>query len=84
MSKPLMKIGNVSHYFTKIEVAVVELTGKLKVGDEIIIRGATTDFTQKVESMQIEHDTVDEAESGDAIGLLVNYRVRAGDEVFKV
>ena len=84
MSKPLMKIGNVSHYFTKIEVAVVELTGKLKVGDEIIIRGVTTDFTQKVESMQIEHDTVDEAESGDAIGLLVNYRVRAGDEVFKV
>jgi len=84
MSKDLVKIGHVSHYFTKIEVAVVDLTGKLKVGDDIIIRGATTDFTQKVESIQIEHNQVEEAGAGDSIGLLVRYRVRAGDEVFKL
>ena len=84
MSKELVKIGDVSHYFTKIEVAVVDLTGKLKVGDEIIIKGATSDFSQKVESIQIEHDQVQEAGAGDSVGLLVKYRVRAGDEVFKV
>jgi putative protease len=84
MSKDLVKIGDVSHYFTKIEVAVIDLTGMLKVGDEIMIRGATTDFTQKVESIQIEHNQVEEAVAGDSIGLLVRSRVRAGDEVFKL
>lgn len=84
MSSQLVKIGDVSHYFTKIEVAVVDLTQKIKVGDEIQIKGATTDFTQKVESMQIEHDKVEEAKAGDSIGLLVKYRVRAGDEVYKL
>ena len=83
MSKELVKIGDVSHYFTRIEVAVVDLIDKLEVGDEIIIKGATTNFKQKVESIQIEHDKVEKAGSGDSIGLLVNYRVRAGDEVFK-
>jgi putative protease len=53
------------------------------VGDEIIIKGATTNFAQKVDSIQIEHNKVEEAKAGDSIGLLVNYRVRAGDEVFK-
>jgi putative protease len=84
MSKDLVKIGDVSHYFTKIEVAVVDLTGKLKVGDEIMIKGATTDFTQKVESIQIENNQVEEAGAGDSVGLLVRYRVRTGDEVFKL
>ncbi|MFC1802943.1 translation elongation factor-like protein [Thermoproteota archaeon] len=84
MSKELVKIGDVSHYYTKIEVAVVELVDRLKVGDEILIKGATTEFTQLVESIQIEHEKVTEAEAGDAIGLLVRYKVRAGDKVFRV
>ena len=83
MSEELVKIGDVSHYFTNIEVAVVELTGKLKTGDRIMIKGATTDFTQLVESIQIDHDQVTEAGPGDSIGLQVRYRVRAGDKVFK-
>ena len=83
MLKELMKIGDIIHYYTKKEVAVVDLTKKLKVGDKIIIKGATTNFTQKVESIQIEHKDVEEAEAGDSVGLLVRYRVRAGDEVFK-
>ena len=84
MSEELVKIGDVSHYFTRIEVAVIELRDKLKVGDEIRIKGATTDFTQKVESIQIEHLQVEEARAGDSIGLLVRFRVREGDEVFKL
>jgi translation elongation factor EF-Tu-like GTPase len=84
MSKELVKIGDVSHYFTKIEVAVVDLTDKLKVGDEIMIKGATTDFTQKVDSIQVEHEQIDEAGAGDSVGLLVKYRARAGDQVYRV
>ncbi len=84
MSEELVKIGDVSHFYTNIEVAVVELTGKLKVGDRIMIKGATTDFTQLVESIQIDHDQVTEAGSGDSVGLQVRYRVRAGDGVFRL
>ena len=83
MSKEIEKIGDVSHYFTRKEVAVVELVDKLKVGDTIQIKGATTDFTQNVESIQIDHSQVEAAGAGDSIGLLVIYRVRQGDEVFK-
>ena len=83
MSEELVKIGDVIHYYTNVEVAVVELTGKLKVGDRIMIKGATTDFTQLVKSIQIDHDQVTEAKSGDSIGLEVEYRVREGDKVFR-
>jgi putative protease len=83
MSEELVKIGDVSHYFTRIEVAVVELVNELKVGDSIQIKGATTDFTQKVESIQIHNDQVEAAGAGDSIGLLVDHRVRQGDVVFK-
>ena len=84
MQKELVKIGYVSHYYRNIEVAVVELVGKLKVGDEIMVKGATTEFTQIVESIQIEHKQVTEADAGDSIGLLVRDRVRAGDQVLKI
>ena len=83
MSEELVKIGDVIHYYTNVEVAVVELTGKLKAGDRIMIKGATTDFTQLVKSIQIDHDQVTEAKSGDSIGLEVEYRVREGDKVFR-
>ena len=83
MSEELVKVGDVSHFYTNIEVAVVELTGKLKAGDRIAIKGATTDFTQLVESIQIDHDQVAEAGPGDSIGLVVKDRVRAGDKVFR-
>ena len=78
------EIGKISHFFSHISVAVIELTDTLKVGDEIHIQGATSDFTQKVESMQIEHENVQEATAGQSIGLKVNDRVREGDDVFKV
>ncbi len=83
MPKPLVKIGEVSHYYTNIGVAVVELVSTLKVGDKITVRGATTEFTQLVKSMQIMHEAVEEAGAGDSIGLKVSDRVRKGDAVFK-
>ena len=84
MAEEKKLIGKVIHYFTNIGVAVIELENTLKVGDEISVEGATTNFTQKIESMQIEHKDVDEAKKGDSIGLKVVDRVREGDQVFKV
>ena len=55
------EVGKITHYYTDISVGVIELSGTLKAGDKIRIKGATTDFVQKVESMQIEHDKVYEA-----------------------
>jgi len=84
MSETLEKLGEVSHYFTNISVAVVELTDDLKIGDRIAIRGMTTSFEQTVGSMQIEHEDVKEAKRGDSVGLKVDERVREGDIVYKI
>ena len=77
-------VGKVSHYYTKIGVAVVELEDSLKIGDKISIEGTTTNFEQIVDSMQIEHQPVEEAKAGDSIGLKVIDRVREGDQVYKI
>lgn len=77
-------VGKVAHYFTKIGVGVIELSDELKVGDRISIEGATTNVQQTVQSMQIEHEDVETAKAGDAIGLKVNQRVREGDLVYKL
>jgi len=77
-------IGKVSHYYTKIGVAIIDLNDSLAVGDKISIEGASTNFTQTVDSMQIEHKDVKQAKSGDSIGLKVAERVREGDKVYKV
>ena len=79
-----MQVGKVSHYFSKIGVAVIEITdGSIKVGDEIRIKGHTSDFKQKVTSMQIEQDKIDIAEPGQSIGMKVNEPVRQHDLVYK-
>jgi len=77
-------VGTITHYYDKIGVAIVELSDKLKVGDTIAIEGKTTKFTQKVESIQIEHINVEEAGGGESIGLKVDQKVREGDKVYKV
>lgn len=82
--RELTEIGTVTHYFTKIGVAIVELSGALAVGDSILIKGMTTDLEQTVDSMQIEHEDVEHAETGQSIGLKVKGRVREGDTVYKV
>ena len=79
-----MHVGKITHYFPKISVAVVEVTGgSIKAGDEIHIKGHTTDFRQKVASMQVEHDKVEIAEPGMSVGMKVNEPVRDHDMVYK-
>ncbi|MFQ5808642.1 MAG: hypothetical protein ACE5JM_03395 [Armatimonadota bacterium] len=77
-------VGTITHYFGGISVGIIELTDTLRVGDTIRIKGATTDFTQSVASMQLEHEQVEEAAAGQTIGIKVDERVREGDEVFSV
>jgi len=78
-------IGKVTHYFTNIGVAVVEITnGSLKKGEKIKLKGATSDFEQIADSMQVEHESVDIAKKGEAVGLKVEQQVREGDEVYKI
>ena len=80
----LQEVGKVTHFFSKISVAVVELTAALSVGDRIRVQGPTTDFEQTVDSMQIEHEDVKTAKKGQSIGLKVKERVRENDTVYKV
>ncbi len=78
------KIGAVTHYFGKIQVAVLELSAKLEVGDTIQFLGHTTNFSQEITSMQIDHKNVENASKGADVALKVSERVRVGDEIFKV
>ena len=78
------KVGEITHFFTHINVAVVKFSGALNAGDKIRIKGASTDFTQTVSSMQIEHKEVKAAKKGQDIGLKVKKRCREGDLVYKV
>lgn len=77
-------IGKITHYFGNINVAVIKLTDKLKEGDTIRIVGGETDFTQAVDSMEVEHQKIKEAKKGDSIGLKVAQKVREDYRVFKV
>jgi len=79
----LVEIGRITHFFAKINVAVIELKAPLKVGDTIVIKGPTTDSQQVVDSMQIEHQNVQTALAGQSIGMKVPQRVRETDAVFK-
>ncbi len=79
------KIGRVEKYYSKLGVAVVELTGgPLRLGDVIHVRGSTTDFEQPVESMQIEHARVEQAEAGQRVAIQVLAKARLHDVVYKV
>ena len=80
----LEKVGVVTHFFAKIAVAVVDLSGALVLGDHILIRGATTNLDQTVDSMQIDRVEIKEASAGQSVGLKVNDRVREGDLVYKI
>lgn len=78
-------VGEVTHYYNKIGVAVLDLVGALKLGDNIrIVGGVDTDFTQTVESMEIGHRKVEEVKAGDDVGLKVNQIAREGYKVYIV
>ncbi len=79
------EIGSVFHYYPKPGVAAISITaGGLRVGDTIMIEGATSSINMVVESMQIEHAQVQEALPGQSIGIKVPERVRPGDKVYKI
>ena len=77
-------VGTVRHYYGKLGVAGIELSSALKVGDTIHIHGHTSDFTQTVDSIQIEHETVESAAAGDPVAVKVNERARVHDQVLVV
>lgn len=77
------QVGTISHYYDHIGVGVVKVSASLKVGDKIHIKGASTDFDQEVTSMQVEHEQIQAAKKGDAIGMKVDQEVREGDTVYK-
>ncbi len=79
------EMGRITHYFSNINVAVLEMTkGELKVTDTIHIKGHTTDFYQNIESIQVDHKSVESVKSGELAGLKVDNSVREKDLVFKV
>jgi translation elongation factor EF-1alpha len=77
-------IGKVVHYFDKAGVAIIELSSGLKVGDNIKIACGETSFTQPVESMEVEHQRIEEAKKGDSIGLKVSQKAKEGCQVYKL
>ena len=81
---PEKEIGKVSDFFARPVVAGIEMSGSVKVGDKIHIKGHTTDMEFVVDSMQIDNANVTEAKAGDSVGIKVDDRVRRGDTVYKV
>jgi len=81
---PDVEIGKVTEFFARPVVAGVELSGTLKVGDQVHIKGTTTDMALTVESMQIERVNITAGKPGDVVGIKVPDRVRRGDKIYKV
>jgi len=81
---PEEEIGRISDFFARPVVAGIELSGTLKLGDKIHIKGHTTDMELNVDSMQINNVNVEEAKAGDSVGIKVSERVRRGDTIYKV
>ena len=78
------EIGRISGYFSHVGVAAIKLSGGLKVGDKVHIKGHTSDFEVKIGSMEIERNSVKTAKKGDHIGIKVSEKVRPNDAVFLV
>jgi len=77
-------VGEIEHYYSKIGVGIVKLKDTLKVGDKIKIKGHTTDIEQTVDSIQINHQDVQEVKKGDVVGIKVSDKVREDDVVYKL
>lgn len=75
-------IGEVVHYYGHLMVAVVKFGRSVKAGEKVRFKGATTDFEQQLDSMQLNHKEVGEAKKGKEVGIKVREKVRSGDEVY--
>jgi hypothetical protein len=79
----IIEIGHITHFFTKINVAVLDLTLPLAVGDYILVKGPSTDFEQTVESIQIDRKALPRAEGGQSVGLKLAQQAKEKDVVYK-
>jgi hypothetical protein len=78
------ELGRVEDYFAKVGVIALRLEKPLEVGDQIRVKGHTTDFTQPVKSIQIEHESVETARRGASVGIKVKKKCRRGDRLLKL
>jgi len=78
------EIGKITHYYSNISVGIIELSDTLTVGDSIHIKGHSSDFTQSIDSLQIEHASVTQAKAGDVVGIKVIQKAHPNDKVYKV
>lgn len=76
-------IGVVTHYYGHLEVAIVKFAKQVEVGTKVKFKGATTDFEEKIDSMQYDHKPIESAKKGQEVGIKVKGKVREGDEVFE-
>ena len=83
MTDKLKEVGKIVGYYSNIGVAAIDLSGALSVGDNILIKGHTTNFEQNIDSIQIEHKNVEKVKKGDPIAIKVKDRVRQHDIVYK-
>jgi putative protease len=78
------RIGEITHFYNRVSVAVLSLTETLNLGDQILILGHTTEFVQPVSSLEIEHKKVTSAGPEDEVALKVDEPVRKGDAIYKI
>ena len=78
------EVGRITHYYSHLSVGIIKLKDTLKVGDTIHIKGAHDDFTQPIESLQVEHADVPEAKKGKEVGTKVAQKVHENDIVYKI
>jgi len=78
------EIGKITHYFSNVGVAVLKLTNTLKVGDKIHIKGISADFEQEVTSMQVDRKPIEEAKTGDDVGMKVDEPVKGNEKVYLI
>jgi hypothetical protein len=83
LKETVIEMGNIIHYFQKINVAIVELSLPLSVGDRILIKGPSTDFEQTVDSIEVDRKAIHRAEGGQSVGLKLGQLAHVKDVVFK-
>jgi len=83
MVEPGKGIGVIKHYYDRLQVGIIQLNAPLKIGDTIHVKGAHDDFIQMIDSIQIEHQKIDEANAGDLVGIKLNQKVHEHDVVYR-
>lgn len=78
------EIGEITHFFTNINVGIIKLSAPLKVGESIHVKGHTTDLTQTVDELQLDHKSIEGGKTGEEVGLKTIEHVREGDKVYRV